>query len=147
MRTLNTLLLLLLAVPALAGHPFDEPFALNVGQSLVIGDAALSVGFVSIVEDSRCPVDVACFWGGDAVADLWLQITGETAHSFVLHLAWEFPHMITVGDYTLSLLQVLPARYHNVPIDPADYIVRLVVQQGVVDGDVAAWGAVKALYR
>ena len=147
MRPLLAMFLLLVAAPALAGHPLDEPFALNVSQSLVIGDDALQVGFVGVIEDSRCPVDVTCVWGGDVIADLWLQVAGEPVQSFVLHLARQFPYLITVGDYTLTLLQVLPARYQDVPIEPDDYVVRLVVQQGVVTADVATWGAVKAWYR
>lgn len=147
MRPLLAMFLLLVAAPVLAGHPFDEPFALNVDQSLVIGDDALQVGFVGVIEDSRCPVDVTCVWGGDVITDLWLQVAGEPVLSFVLHLAWEFPYRITVGDYTLTLLQVLPARYENVPIAPDEYVVRLVVQQGVVTADRATWGAVKAWYR
>ena len=142
------LLLLLLALPALAGHPFGQPFTLPVGGSLEIGDAKLTVGFVSILSESRCPVGATCFWEGDAAAELWLQVTGDELQPFVLHTSWSIGQQFIVLDpYTVTMTLVTPTPTLEGPIDPDTYEVTLVVQEGAVDAEDRAWGAVKALFR
>jgi hypothetical protein len=148
MRPLSTILfLLILALPAIAGHPFDQPFNLNVRESLQLGDNDLIIGFEGILSDSRCPQDVYCFWEGDAEASLWIQVTGEERQNFVLHTASMFPGLIELNAFTVRLLQVTPYPIIDVPIDPDTYIVTLVVSLAAVDAEEISWGLLKALYR
>ena len=50
MRPLFTILFLLIfALPVLAGHPLGQPFTLNVGESLQLGDNELTIGFDGIL--------------------------------------------------------------------------------------------------
>ena len=148
MRSLSTILfLLILSLTAHAGHPFGQPFNLNVGESLQLGNNELIIGFNGILSDSRCPEGAYCFWEGDAEASLWMQVTGEEPQDFVLHTASMFPGWIELGDYTGNLLQVTPCPILDVPIDPDTYIVTLVVSLAAVDVKEMSWGVLKALYR
>ena len=148
MRSLPPILfLLILALPAFAGHPFGQHFPLNVGASLQIGDNELTIGFDGILSDGRCPMEAYCFWEGDAEANLWIQVAGEERQDFVLHTASVFPGSIELGGYTVSLLHVSPYPTISVPIDPDTYIVTLVVSMAAVDVDEVSWGTIKSLYR
>jgi hypothetical protein len=144
---LVVILVLAVAVPALAGHPFGVPFDLGVGQSRVLGDDEVTVGFDGVASDSRCPTGVWCFWEGDAAVDLWLQVPGDPRVDFQLHTYYQFDQMIEVGPYTVVLVEVAPYPDINIPIDPADYTVNLIVLHGVVDVEAKPWGTLKALYR
>ncbi len=145
---LTTSLLLILALPAFAGHPFGQPFTLPVGGSLEIGDAELTVGFVGILSESRCPEGVTCFWEGDAAADLWLQVAGDELQPFVLHTAWSYAQQsIVLGPYTVTMTLVTPTPNLEGPIDPESYEVSLVVIEGAVNAEEMPWGTAKAMYR
>ena len=144
---LSFLLLAVLVLPAQAGHPFGQPFSLNVGEFQWLGDDEVMIGFYRVSSDSRCPTGVWCFWEGDAATDLWLQIPGEPRLEFVLHTAYDFQHSIDLGPYSVSLLLVAPYPLVNVPIDPESYVVSLVVFMAPVDVEARTWGTIKALYR
>jgi hypothetical protein len=45
---------------------FDEPFTLAGGQDGLIASEKLRLGFAEVLEDSRCPTQVECFWTGQA---------------------------------------------------------------------------------
>lgn len=44
----------------------DQEFALHGARQVTIGDADLRLRFTDVLEDSRCPTDVECFWTGQA---------------------------------------------------------------------------------
>ena len=52
----------------------DEEFTLKVGQKVTVKDTNLTVRFVAVAEDSRCPVDVTCAWAGNARLEFDLQV-------------------------------------------------------------------------
>ena len=57
-------------------HSTEEVFALKVNESKMLRDNKLTIGFQSVVDDSRCPVDALCFWTGIAQIRLWLLKPG-----------------------------------------------------------------------
>ena len=40
----------------------NQNFVLRVGQEVLVAEQKLSVKFVSVPEDSRCPTGVNCIW-------------------------------------------------------------------------------------
>jgi hypothetical protein len=56
---------------------FETPFALRFGEQQEVGEAGLVVGFQGIIGDSRCPLEVECFWEGQARIRLWLLEPGQ----------------------------------------------------------------------
>ena len=52
------------ADPATVG--LDQDFVLSGGQDASIGGEDLRVRFTDVLEDSRCPALVQCFWTGQA---------------------------------------------------------------------------------
>ncbi|MFB0516710.1 MAG: hypothetical protein ACETWG_08900 [Candidatus Neomarinimicrobiota bacterium] len=55
---------------------YGEPFTLAWGESGVVGEEGLEVEFQDVLNDSRCPLDVDCFWEGRARIQLLLVDSG-----------------------------------------------------------------------
>ncbi len=69
----------------------DTEFNLSFNQEVTVIDEDLKIQFSEVIEDSRCPVDVECFWEGRLVInlkvndqDLELSIGGESGPSKVI---------------------------------------------------------------
>src|SRR5688500_19309113 len=54
----------------------DRDFDLKPGQTARVDGTAITVSFVGVPEDSRCPVDVQCVWAGNGAVSL--VVTDET---------------------------------------------------------------------
>lgn len=98
----------------------DAPSQLAPGQSLVLAAEKLEVQFIGIASDSRCPSDVTCVWAGEVIARLAIRNDGKTTQHEVKET-----QSATVDRYTVTVLQVLPARTSSQPIAAADYRVTL----------------------
>jgi len=62
--------------PPYTTAPLPERTPVALGQSVRVGD--LSVTPVSVVEDSRCPVNVRCVWAGRLVVRTQIDGMGST---------------------------------------------------------------------
>jgi hypothetical protein len=146
---LACLLLLPVATTAGAAVPYGEPFTLAVEQAESVGTDGLLVGFAGLLEDSRCPADVLCFWPGDAAASLMIQPAGQDPEFIVLHTFADFARQIDIGLWRIILHGVMPYPASiMVPIDPAAYEVTVEVQLlGPVEITRTTWSAAKARYR
>ncbi|MDF7773863.1 hypothetical protein P1X14_01280 [Sphingomonas sp. AOB5] len=71
---------------------------------------------LAIVEDSRCPVDVACIWAGRLVIRAEIG-TGRGKQEMVLTLGEPVP----VADGMLTLRDATPVTRHGQPLKPGDY--------------------------
>jgi hypothetical protein len=56
----------------------NEEFSLAIGQQAHITGENLEVGFKEVIEDSRCPKDVTCFWTGRVSCVIELVHTGSS---------------------------------------------------------------------
>ena len=54
-----------------------EPFELRFGQRVHLADAPLDVEFLTVQEDSRCPIGVTCVWAGRCTVTLALTPEGQ----------------------------------------------------------------------
>jgi hypothetical protein len=130
MRTLSLVLALGLS---LCGNPqpfdpqievaLDEPFLVRVGQSAEIAGADLRIRFDRVGEDSRCPSDVVCVWGGNARVQLTVEADGEV-EALELNSGMD-PRSTVLKGFRLSLEAVEPEARTTITIDPAEYLVSL----------------------
>jgi hypothetical protein len=95
------------------------PLQLAPGQTAVLSDG-LEVQFAGIAADSRCPSDVTCVWAGEVVARLAVRDERKTSQHEVREM-----QSAPIGGYSVSVLQVLPARATSQPIAASDYRVTL----------------------
>lgn len=110
-----------------------QEFVVGGGQEAVLRRNDLSVRFSELLEDSRCPTDVECFWTGQARIAVIVQPTGRpsTAAYFNTNPApGENVQSVRAGDYSVELKSLEP--YPRTPDDPisfSDYRATLLVQR------------------
>ncbi len=109
-----------------AGPTLGQPFDLKQGTSATIAGEGLTVSFVSVPSDSRCPSDVNCFWEGNAEVQLTLSKPGYPTTTVVLNTTLE-PKSASYAGYTVSLQGLAPYPKSTGTIDQSDYVTTLVV--------------------
>lgn len=83
-----------------------EELTLAAGQTATIDGGALSVRFVGVPHDSRCPIDVECITAGNAVVRLRLA-NGEGPKEVELNTTVG-PKEATHAGYTVHLEALRP---------------------------------------
>ncbi|MEV6280140.1 hypothetical protein [Nocardia sp. NPDC051832] len=103
--------------------PSGQPFTLSPGQTAIISDTGISLTFVRVVDDTRCPVaqDVACVWSGDAT--VVIRSSGAT---YELHTDWG-AKAATLAPHLVTLQALAPGRKFANSIDQQDYSATLQV--------------------
>ena len=110
---------------------------LKIGQAAVV-DGQLTVRFVGVVSDSRCPAGAMCFWGGDAEVAITLSLDGGAAEPDTLHMMTT-ANSDTTAIYIVSLLDLTPYPSTTAPIPAEQYAARLhVVAYGIITTTEAA---------
>jgi len=114
----------LLGVTACSGgvtspSPINQEVVLAPGQSAPIVPAGISLRFLGVANDSRCPADALCVLGGSASVDV--QVTSFSGGAQVLRFETGDPRTVQFGPLTLALVQPAPYPFSAQPIDPADY--------------------------
>lgn len=118
--------------PAATSGPvaLDQPFVVRMGQSVAVPDAGVRVSLTGVVEDSRCPRNVDCFWAGRA--QLSFQLDGAE-RSARLTLSTQPPDGRTRAYWqglALELVSVEPYPvYPDVKIAPEEYNATVVVRK------------------
>src|SRR5687767_13015512 len=97
------------------------------GQSSQVG--ALSVKFVGVTIDTRCPANALCIQVGDAFVALEATTLG-VKRSFELQILNPTNRSTTLGAYSIELKEVSPYPFGE-PIKPADYRVTLRIARDI----------------
>jgi hypothetical protein len=105
-------------------------FELRVGQSVSLYKRRLSIRFVAVADDSRCPSDVTCVWAGNARVQLQVS-NGRTSKTLTLNSNTTAPPPSdgSFKGYTLKLLSLNPYPRSNVRFARDRYVVKLVVSE------------------
>jgi hypothetical protein len=131
MRTMRGLAALaLVAACATAGRPpaaaaLDRDFRLERGETAAVGDDGLTVRFVAVVEDSRCPLGVQCVRAGEARVQLQLRAPGSGSDVVVLATEGGQPRYASLGPYDVHLVDVEPRHRTDDPHPPYVAILRV----------------------
>ncbi len=115
---------------AVAAHPgckdtlsgpspaIGSEFSLAPAARARIAGTPISVRFDRVDGDSRCPADVDCVHGGDAVVRVTVQDSG-TDHRYELHTGDAQP--VTHRQWTIVLLELSPHPTSARTIAPDEY--------------------------
>ena len=122
----DTLLPVYQSVSVSSNTPTDV--TLKAGDSVFLNDE-LMITFTSVGADSRCPIDLMCFWAGDAEVKLKLS-KGGLQKEVVLHTGLT-PTAIVFDGYEIALKNVLPARKSNEDIKQNQYVIDLKINYNV----------------
>ena len=100
--------------------PIGQDFELAPGGAMSVAGAGapMTVRFVGVTGDSRCPADVFCVWGGDAIVRI--TVLSEAQASFYeLHTGTAAP--VQHGAATIELVQLAPYPFSARTIAPHEY--------------------------
>lgn len=110
-----------------APSPVDRQVVLAIGQSAPITAAALSLTFLGVPTDSRCPANALCIDAGSASVDV--LATAFSGGASVLRFETRDPKPVRLGSTTVALVQLSPYPASSRPIAPADYRATLRVRR------------------
>ena len=98
-----------------------EAFTLRIGETAAIAGTNLTIRFVAVPADSRCPTDVQCVWSGNARVEIR---AGGVVVALNTH---EQPRATRIGEYQLALASLAPAPKSTESIAPGRYAATLIV--------------------
>jgi len=108
----------------------NSDFQLRVGESALVSEAKLKLGFIGVTSDSRCGKGEVCFREGDGVVRIWLQQDDQDKIERELHTASNESDITNYVGFQIRLIALNPARVSGVIIPPDDYIAILRVTGG-----------------
>jgi hypothetical protein len=121
--------------PARADVPqfnLNEAFTLAGGQEGLIPSEKLRLRFAQILEDSRCPTQVECFWTGQAriAISVHPEGGGSTTVEFNTNPApGQTVKVVDVGQYSIELQSLDPYPQTPDAIAFEDYRAKLAVRK------------------
>jgi hypothetical protein len=134
MTRYHSLLLLLLTVTFVACHSTGAPahrtaslnqeMQLAPGEQAVFSQHGLTLEFVRVVEDSRCPTDTTCVWAGEVKVQLSIRNNAAEAVKHEITAG----HHATVGEFRVIVVQVHPEPISTRTIAPDEYLVTIRVE-------------------
>ena len=98
--------------------PLNADFVLAPGNVAMIDEASLAIRFNGVTGDSRCPADVVCVQGGDAIVSV-TATSSRGARDYELHTGNMQP--VRHDEVTIALVQLSPYPFSSGPIAPNDY--------------------------
>jgi hypothetical protein len=106
----------------------NQEFTLPRGETATIQDAGTRIQFVAVNGDSRCPADVVCIQGGDAIVHIRVVDSGGSS-DYELHTGDSRRAFATHRDLRIELKNLQPYPFSSRTIDPSDYRATLIVQR------------------
>ena len=105
--------------------PINEDFTLAVGESIAVLGTPITIRFLGVREDSRCPINADCIWAGNARVELELRGLDSTA---TLGLnSFDGAKEGVYGSYRIRLAQLRPVPTTSGPLQQSDYRATLTV--------------------
>jgi hypothetical protein len=109
----------------------DTEVRVGTGETASIGDEDLTVTFLEVTEDSRCPSDALCVRAGQATVLVRFEKDGQNLGEYSLSLGEgrEDETAATVEGYTVKLVRLDPYPVSTSTIQPNEYVAYLAVSQ------------------
>lgn len=104
-----------------------EVVVLRVGEQSTTEDGILGIGFLAVLDDSRCPIDVTCPWEGNGRLSLELSVAGGAPVVRELNTSRD-PQIITFAGREIQIVGLNPEPVSTAPIPPGGYEVTLQIR-------------------
>ena len=127
MKVLIFLLFAILGMTTFTMAQKPEQLTLRHGQQKKAGSTGLTVKFMSVVEDSRCPVGVNCIWAGNAKIEVNVA-DARGSKKFVINTTTG-PQRDQYGGWAIRLVSLSPQPPQTGKISPARYTATFSVER------------------
>jgi len=116
---LSLMMLLALGVLPATAAKRPETMRVQINKEKRFAKGRLSIRFVELVEDSRCPTDTNCIWAGNA--KIRIRVAGY-GRSQELTLDTNGQHQAATAEgYSIKLISLTPAPRSNIRITRNGY--------------------------
>jgi hypothetical protein len=99
----------------------NREFKLPETQSALVPKDQFLLTFNSVLQDSRCPIGVECFWQGEAVIEVNVKIGSRDYGNFKMSTLGN-PSIIRVGTYIVRFIDLYPYPVYSMQIKRPDYV-------------------------
>ncbi len=111
------------AAPQKATATLNQEFRLPMKTEVGLPEEKLTIALREVVEDSRCPEGVNCFWEGNAKVRVMVRKTGQAPATIDLNTSGRIgPNKVTYREYEVELVSVSPTPKQNQTIPQKDYV-------------------------
>jgi hypothetical protein len=98
----------------------SETLRVQINKEKRFAKSKLSVRFVELVEDSRCPTDTNCIWAGNAKIKIRVSKNGR---SHDLTLDTNGPNQAAIAEgYSIKLMSLTPEPRSNIRVNRNGYV-------------------------
>lgn len=127
MKLFITGLILLLALGSVdaAGVRKGETLRVQINTEKRSAKSKLTVRFVELIEDSRCPTDTNCIWAGNAKIKVRVKKNGRS-HDLTLDTNGA-GQTVKVEGYSLKLTALTPEPRSNIRINRNGYVATFLI--------------------
>ncbi len=128
---MNSLLMFLVLVALFSGMALgqtqkEDEVTVSIGDAKRFGDTAVEARFVEVLEDSRCPEGVDCFWAGNARIRIEVNRYHKTILCFELDTNGPTP-FVNFDRFRITLKALDPYPKADKPADRSAYNATLVI--------------------
>lgn len=88
----------------------------------------ITLRFSSLISDGRCPIDLRCFWAGNAEVKFVFAADGMES-KFSLNTYSGFTRDTTLSDYRIGLINLTPYPHSERTYLPQQYLAYVVVSR------------------
>jgi len=103
---------------------FNDTLSIVYHDTLRNPEESLWITFDSLLEDSRCPTDLMCWWEGNACL-LFDVNKNNIEHRIFLNTYTGFTRDTTILKYRIFLIEVLPIPHSDSVYTPAEYMAKI----------------------
>jgi hypothetical protein len=105
----------------------DTEVIVGAGETVPVGNEGLTVTFLEVTEDSRCPSDALCVRAGQATVLVKFEKDGQALGEFSLSLGEgrENETAVTLAGYTVMLFRLDPYPVSTSATQPNEYVAYL----------------------
>jgi hypothetical protein len=96
---------------------------LRQGEIATAEDGSLSLRFLEVVADSRCPIGAQCIWAGNA--EVALELTDDTGVRRIEINSFTEPRQHVAAGWSVTFVDLLPQPRSGTSIDPAERLLIL----------------------
>jgi len=114
-KTILTLLLTLVFGSFLQAQT-NQKITVQINQQKTLGRNKLTIKFVSLIEDSRCPTDTKCIQAGNARIQIKVKKASGAPQTFELNTNTK-PQAVSFVGYTIKLIDLNPKPATNIRIN------------------------------
>jgi hypothetical protein len=135
MRSIAAVILMLLASTTIvfAGKASSEELKVKIGTSKTAKTGKISIKFVEVIEDSRCPEDANCIWAGNAKIKVTVSRNGRDRQTFELNTSLpndnSGDHFISYNGLKITLIGLTPFPSASKAIDTKAYESTFVIER------------------